>query len=1236
MLRKQIARTIVAAALLSLPLWAQQQQQQPPQQQQPAPQQEPATHVTLQGQVRTADGTPIPGASLKIVEAATGKSWLTWTDEQGKFRLPELPSGKYHIEATQIGFVVDQKDVEVVTEPSPDIILSLRVQTLPEIAAAAQAQPAPAGGTPPPQKAPTTAPTNPPGAGQGTPPPQKGTATPPMQAARGGRQGQPGQGGRGGQGGFSEATLGGLGGADTTGMGDQTGGADQTGLGAGASADAMLMSGATATGDTSGINMLMAMGMGGQNAGQGIPGVQGLSQPGQGQQGFGDQNAMILMGGGGPGGRGGGGPGGGGGGRGGGPGGGGRGGGRGPQGQGQNGVPWGLQQVIRRRINQMHYSLNETLNDSAFDARPWLASGNPVAKVPFDSNNFGGSLGGPFRIPKLYDGRDKTYFFLNANFLHGSQGLSNLSLVPTLDERSGNFCTAGITLYDYTSNFAGQRTPLPGTGTGNCNLQGAINPVTSQPYLNTASQGLLAYIPQPNYTSQNGLDNFLFQTTTPTNNQRINMRVNQTINAKWNFGVTYNIAQVQTSGFGAFPSETNSASSRGQGVVTTLNYIHSPRLINTLALSFSRNRSQSLNGYAYNQDIESTLGITGVSTAPIDWGLPSLNFSGTLTGLNDTVPAIRRNENWFLTDTIMYTLPKHTFHFGVGYRRYQFNNINDPTPRGSFTFTGGLTENWEINSQGNPQPVPISGNTAAAAAYSFADYLLGLPQSTLVRFGASQTYLRSWGMLGYFTDDWHMFPSFTLTYGLRYEIMLPPYELYNHISNLDLNSTFTQAFAVTPGEVGPFSGALPRSLIRADYNDWQPSIGIAWRLPGKMLSGKHAITLRAGYRIFDQSQIYNNLGNSSLLNQYPWATTLSIASSSTQVLTLQNGFPAQAANTATNTLAIDPNYKNLYVQIWNFSLEGQIVEGLVWQLTYTGTKGTDLDLLSAPNVLSVTNTGTGTTIPGTLGFTYDSSGASSIYHGMQARLARRMHNGLTYTVLYTFSKSIDNSSTIGGSPSVVVQEFPLFSLQRGLSSFDERHVITGNSTYELPFGERKRWAKKGAEARIFGNYRLSGSVSWHTGMPFTALVQGAISDFSGSGGTFSTRADAVPGCNPNAGSHTLGEWFNTACFVIPGSAIPGTSPVAFYPGTYFGNAGRDTIIGPSFFDVNMALARSMQLNRDGTRRLDLRWEVTNISNHANYSSFGSTYSPSGNPINLGRITGAGGMRTMDAVIRLNF
>lgn len=1227
MLLKHISRLVVVLALLCLPLAARQAQ-------------EPPSRVTLQGVVRTASGTPVPGASVHIMEENSGKSWITWTDEQGKFRLPELPAGKFKIDASQIGFGTATQELTPTSETSPDIILSLSIASASEIAsenAKLAASELPVTAPKPANEAPKTA--SAPGAAA-TPPATGANGTQATSAAkpgttssaanRGGRGGQGGQqgNGRGGGRGFTNVNVGGNGaGADTgdnTGLGDQS---STLGGTAADSADALLVQGTTAQGAQTGGFQMGGNGNfdnpnGGNANGQvgqlgtEIPGVPG-GAPGGG------------FGGPGGGGRGGGGPGGGGGGR----------GGRGGRGPGQNGVPWGLNSVIRRRINQMHYTLNQTLYDSAFDARNFAVNGTPVDKPTFVRDNFGGSLGGPLRIPKIYDGRDRTYFFINSNFIHGTNPTNGVQTnVPTAAERVGNFCSAGpagapVLLYDYTSNFNGPRTLLPVPG--NCNLQGAINPGTGMPYVTPLASTILSnYFPMPNETATSASPyNYLLQTTTPTNTQLVNTRINQTISPKLNFGVVYNISQTQSSGVGTFLTETSHTANRGQAVTLTFNQNISTRLLNSIGLNFTRQRTDLLNGNSNVNNVEGLLGIGGVDTTnSFDWGLPTLTFTPTggftYAGLADTNASLHKNETWNLTDTVSYTLPKHTMHFGFTFRRVQLNSLADPDARGQFSFTGLLTENLAPNATtGVEQAVPNTGS-------ALADFLMGLPAGTALRYSGVTDYLRTHGFIAYANDDWHIFPRFTLTYGLRYELMLPPSELFGHLSNLDVNSTFSAVSVVTPGVPGPYAGALPNSLMHTDYHNLAPRVGIAWRVPGKWFdanNGRHALTVRAGYSVTDITSTYNALATSYLVNQAPYATESQSTAVAGQLLSLQS----IAATTPVNTYAVSPNYRNPYVQIWNFSLESQIVDGVTWQLSYVGTKGTFLDQLIAPNVESTTSPALlGQSIPQKLAFTYDTSGANSIYNGLQGRLLKRMRNGFTFQAIYTFSKSIDDSSSIGGTGGTVVQQYPLFNLERGLSTFDQRHSITGTSTYELPFGERKRWAHKGTEARILGNWRLSGSTTFHTGSPLTPVVQGALTAYAGSS-SFVTRPDILPGCNPilPAGERTLTSFFNTACFAAPGNDFPGTSTIA--PGNLFGDAGRDIITGPAMFVVNTALQRTITLDRDGQKHLDIRWEVNNLANHVNWSGIGLVV-PSAGTGNFGFVSSAASMRTMNLVVRLNF
>ncbi len=185
-------------------------------------------------------------------------------------------------------------------------------------------------------------------------------------------------------------------------------------------------------------------------------------------------------------------------------------------------------------------------------------------------------------------------------------------------------------------------------------------------------------------------------------------------------------------------------------------------------------------------------------------------------------------------------------------------------------------------------------------------------------------------------------------------------------------------------------------------------------------------------------------------------------------------------------------------------------------VTYTGTKGSDLDLLYAPN----------RTVPGSLSatgpvanagnFIYDTSGANSIYNSLQVRLQKRLSHGIMINGTYTYAKSIDDASSIGGGTPIVVQDSNNLAAEYGLSSFDIRHQARINYLYELPFGQGHRFAQKGMIGAFFGNWRFSGNFGAQTGTPYTAEVVGTSAANVGSGGVFATRADQI--CNPNVGA----------------------------------------------------------------------------------------------------------------------
>src|SRR6202046_4647104 len=903
------------------------------------------------GIVRTSEGTPVPGSTVRLIDTVTNKVWMSWTDQSGKFEFPQIADGHYRIEANQLGFVQTSLVVEVPIVPPGPIPIILRVATLAELSAT-------------PGTSSSNRP-NSPGTRQGrgqNAPPNSANASGSSSAGSGTERGSGGRGqvpagvsnaisaGLAG-GGFEQTELTGegtnpqaAGGNGQAGEGPQAEVALSAGNNSNATSDSFLLQGTVGQSLTTGGPA--STGLGGVVPG--TPGDQG-GRGGPGGRGGGGQ----LFGQGGAGGPGGpGGPGG------------------GPGGAGgAGGMFGGRGRLGRQTVNRVRFSFYDRYSNSALDAKPYSITGNQVPKPSFYDERFGGNLGGPLKIPHIYNGSDRTYFFINYQHEIQSSALDIYSTVPTAAERTGDFCGLGVTIFNPFSNFSGPRTPL---GNG-CQI----------PTINTAAAGLLAFYPQANLPGT--VQNFLLQTTVPINNDILNLHVIHTINSKFSLNGAYNLNSQRQNTFGNFPDTAGTQSNLNQSVTLGLSHNWSPHLVENTQLNWSRSRTQILSDNSFKNDVTGDLGITGVSTNPLTFGIPAINFT-SLSGLNDPLPSLVRNQTFRLGDSLKLVHGKHTMTFGGEVRRIQLNAESNPQPRGQFNFTGVMTS--QLNSAG--QPVPPTPQTEPF--YEIADFLLGLPYSTTVQFGPN-IYLRSWDFITYAQDDFRVNKQLTLLFGLRYEAATPPVEENNQIANLDLNSTATQVDVVTPGGLGTFNGRYPQALVHGDYGNWAPRIGFAW-VP-KMIKPKTVV--RGGYSIFYNEAIYNTLAQQYLAYEPPFATSENLITSGTQVLTLQNGFPTSSI--ISNKGGVNPFYKNGNAQIWTLGTETSFTQNWILDLTYTGTKGTNLDFLRAPNRAplgtSPLNTQNALQIPNANSFYFDQSGANSIYNALQVRLVHRFTKGVS-------------------------------------------------------------------------------------------------------------------------------------------------------------------------------------------------------------------------------------------------
>src|SRR4029077_2155607 len=469
----------------------------------------------------------------------------------------------------------------------------------------------------------------------------------------------------------------------------------------------------------------------------------------------------------------------------------------------------------------------------------------------------------------------------------------------------------------------------------------------------------------------------------------------------------------------------------------------------------------------------------------------------------------------------------------------------------------------------------------------------------------------------YVQDDFRFRPSLSFNLGLRYEYNGPYTEARDQIANLNVGNGFTSAQpvipsgAVLPSTTGGLATSSTQSLINPDRNNFAPRIGIAWR-PMKQT------VVRAGYGIN-----YNLAQNGAIIQNFafqpPFAITSTNISSPANLLTLQSGFPATNA-TVTNNFAVDPNYRLGYVQIWNLDIQRQLPAGVVMNLDYNGSKGTRLDVERA------------ITIAGVQPFIYESSAGNSVYHSGSIRLRKRMAHGIAISGTYTYSKSIDDASSIGGGGAVVAQNPFDIAADRGLSSFDQRHKFTGNWIYELPFGESHRFAQRGPLSHILDGWQWSGDFTIGSGLYFTPRVLGNSLDIN-RGVSGSLRAN-VTGAPISLGDPSTREWFNTAAFCSPatsGSSTPASGSTCANPnGTSFVDGGRNIVEGRGQITFDMSLNKIITIKE--SRALEFRIQAANVFNTALFAGINTVV----NSLTFGEVTSVGSMRRVTMLARFRF
>jgi len=862
---------------------------------------------------------------------------------------------------------------------------------------------------------------------------------------------------------------------------------------------------------------------------------------------------------------------------------------------------------------QPHGAIFYQGGNGALNATNYSLTGAPVVKPASSTNQFGVTFAGSPFIPGLIKPSTKQFVFFNLTGRRNTNPQNLYATVPTEPERGGDFSQMNTPIYD----------PLTGQQF-QCN--GVMNTICGN-RISQQANSLLKFYPAPNIPVT-GAQGYNYQTITSAGQNSLSLSTRYVRNFGQNPGMGGGFRMRQQQGNGPKTLRQNinfnvsyshsasdlrnvflplSGSTNSDGYNVSAGYtIGYGRFTNNANVTWNRSHATTLNYFTNGTDNPAAdagvlIGNATIASNRFYYGVPSMTFSG-LTGLNATSPSDAISQTISFSDFVSWSHKKHNFRFGGDIRRVHTDSLTAPgnlqsgaSPLGSFTFTGYATQN-------------ANASSGQAGGYSFADFLLGLPQQAAVQAGLAKSYLRAnvWDL--YANDDWRILPNLTLNYGLRYEYFSPYVEKNDRLVNLDHNADFTQVTPVTPGGRGPDSGAsFPRSLVNPDRTMFSPRFGFAYRPKGSFFK---ETVIRGGYGINYNTQQYGSFAR-QLAFQPPFSVTqTNIAlQQGCGTLELANAFNCSTA-AVQNNYSVNLDYRLGRVQIWNLDIQRTLPMNIVLNIGYNGAKGGNLDIVRAPN-----RTAASLLNPTAQAFNYEDSLGFSRFHALSINARKRMQKGISLQATYQYGHSIDNASSIGGSTAVPAQNDLNLNAEEGNSSFDIRHKVTGNWVLELPFGPNRAYLSKGGFwSKALDNFSLSGDFTFATGTYFTPHYVATVAA-TATGSNNSLRPDR-DFSQPISGGGTILNWFNKAAFTTPASG--------------FGTASRGSILGPGTIAVDSSLSRTVPLGE--TRSFEVRMTANNVFNTVQYSSIDTTL----NSRTFGQVTSTANMRQLTFIARYRF
>jgi hypothetical protein len=765
----------------------------------------------------------------------------------------------------------------------------------------------------------------------------------------------------------------------------------------------------------------------------------------------------------------------------------------------------------------------------------------------------------------------KNRFFVFGGYegLRSSADRNLFGIVPSAAFLSGNFSSLSTTIID----------PLTGRPF-------AGNVIPSSRFSNFA-RILAPTVPAPNAA---GVNNLLLTRPFNDNADTADVRADQVVNSKHNLFerfMYYKGDQLNPSLF----SYTNLPQT-GRNLAVGDTWVISSSVVNETR--FGYNYAYHLNA-PVSLDARNWVGDIGLRNLaggvdPIDYGRPGFTMVG-FNGNGEGGITQGATENIFsVSNATSWVMGSHNIRFGIQAQYRRFEHLTEVPPRGGFTFNGQFT-----------------GNVVA-------DFLLGYCSTCTGAFGSSRSTYTSPTFAPFFDDNWQINRSLTLQMGIRWEYLGPWAETSGLEGSFDAASGrigYHTLPANLPAQLVPLvinqNNFYPAGILQKDLNNWGPRVGLAY-------AASDNTVVRTGFGVYYDNLNLNELQFSRLVPPYygqyslqPTPTDLRF-NADTLFPDLNNipQFPAP--------FSMDPNNRTAYTMQWNANVQRSLGRDYVVEVAYTGSRSYNEHKRYNINQAQPGTTPIETRVPYPAfqsAILYSSDAGWARFNGLSVRVEKRYSAGLFFLGNYQVSRSIDN-----GSGEVEANDTAYawnLNADEGPSRYDQRHRAAISGGYEMPFGPGKRWLSGGgAAAYALGGWQVQGIVRLASGFPLT--VSSATRCNCGS--YVPNRVNFAPGREGDAGNidtSTPDHWFDATAYVVPANGTQGTS-------------GRNTVRGPGTQRVDFSLSKRFPVDK---ARLEFRWEVFNLLNHANFGN------PDANISNatVGTITTADDGRTMQFGLR---